>query len=248
MPQTKTMDKEGIEASASFKPISRTSFPAWRGTPQLFAHVVRVLCSSISDNQSQLISLSIDIEVRDDHEHFTSADDFLQNVTIEALRSFRSIEVVSSSKLGTACLSLRWVHPWWSWTKEDNCIVELEVTGSDSAWAENVQHTILVALNRGTLRVKENVLAYLAGTCLGLVTVSTIIVTLYLFPSESVRWLIIIAGIILFLAAVYFTAWVIPSIEIASKGGTRLWRTAKAVGPVLIAIAIAGLTKKLFGS
>jgi hypothetical protein len=243
-----TMDKEGIEVGASFKPIPRTSFPAWRGTPQLFAHVVRVLCSSISDNQSQLISLSIDIEVRDDHEYFSSANDFLQNVTIEALRSFRSIEVVSSSKLGTACLSLRWVHPWWSWTIKDNCIVELEVTGSDSAWTENVQHTILVALNRGTLRVKEGILGFLAGICAGLVVFPTIIVILYLFPSESARWLIIIVGIILLLTGIYFTAWVIPAIQIAPKGGTRLWRTAKAVGPVLIAIAVAGLTKKLFGS
>lgn len=248
MPQTKTMDKEVIEASASFKPSSGTSFPAWRGTPQLFAHVVRVLCSSISDEQFQLISLSIDIKVRDDHEYFTSADDFIQNVTIEALRSFASIEIVSSSKLGTARLSLRWIHPWWSWTMKDNCIVELEVTGSDSAWAENVQYTILAALNRGTLRIKESVLGYLAGACAGLVVLSTVIVLHYLFPSPSAGWSIFIAGAILFLTGIYFTAWMIPAIEIAPKGGTRLWRTIKAVGPVLIAIAVAGLTKKLFGS
>lgn len=226
---------------------AKATFSNWHGTPQLFAHIVRVLHGFTSAEQPERADLLIDVKVEDDHECFKSIDDFLQNITMEALRTFTGIEITSSSELGKIHLSLRWLTPWWSAKKEDNSIVELDVVGADLNWAEYACQTIVAAIKRGSGKVNETAKGIILALCATLIGIFITIVLIYLFHFRASA-LLIFAAFPLMIASVYLGAWLIPPIEIAPKGSTRLWRAIKLVGPLVVAIAIAGLTKKLFGT
>jgi hypothetical protein len=227
--------------------------PYWHGTPALFAHIVRVLHSVASGDDADSGTLTIDVQVRGDHEIFTSVDDFLRDITREALRDFSSITVESGTKLRAAALVLNRPNPWWdvdadSKHPESGVVV---IAASDQSWEEGVHQTIATALRRGARRLafrRHN--AVVPSILFGLFLGCTLLILQYLFPTDSpwLFFLFLIPGVVVGgLAGLLLGSWVFPAIEIAPKGSSNFRRLFKVVGPILLAIALAGVTKKLFG-
>jgi hypothetical protein len=226
---------------------------AWHGTPELFAHIVRILASVTSEENSARDTLLIDVQVHEDHERFTSADEFLQNVTLEALRSFTRIDVKASSQLGQVHLVLRWRRPWWALGKGKDSVVELGVTGSDPNWIDSSRRTVLAATSRGWNKYRNNsIREFITAFCVGIVVGVTFLVVIYLFFESFGGTVLLVAFaasyIISAVVTMFYAAWLVPSLEIAPKGSSNLRRIIKTIGPVIAAIIIAGITKKLFKS
>ena len=72
---------------------SAQTWPVWRGSPELLAHVIRV-----AERACEATETTIDVEVRGDNEVFTSADDSIAHVTPDALRHFSSLSVDTSGE------------------------------------------------------------------------------------------------------------------------------------------------------
>ena len=57
----------------------------------------------------------------------------------------------------------------------------------------------------------------------------------------------ITVGFLGFFLGVYWGTWAYPSIEVAPIGQTNFRRIIRILGPVLLTVLLAGVTKKLFG-
>jgi len=79
----------------------------WHGTPKLFAHLVRVVHEVTAGD------LLVDVAVGADHERFGSAEDFLDHLSPEALRTFSSIAVHADGPAGSVRLTFEWLRSWW---------------------------------------------------------------------------------------------------------------------------------------
>lgn len=234
------------EPAPAFREVSERE--RWRGTPELFAHLARVVRRTVADGQTGSPTLTIDVEVKDDHELFTDANDFLANVTPEGLRHFRSICIRSEGSARVAAITLRWRRPWWRPATSPDGEVLVEVTG-ELTWRDETRKTIETALARGDGRVGSKWATAIGGwgaaAALGVTAVS---IGYLLKINEDVTLyaagLLSVAGLI---GGALWGTWAIPSLEIAPVGQTNIRRILKFVGPIVVAIALAGLTKKLFG-
>src|SRR4051794_23140343 len=107
------------------------SWHFWRGTPELFAHIVRTAERAMPTAIAK--KTEIDVCVGDDHEIFDSPTAFTELVTVDALRHFGSISATVSAGNETSKIILRWVRPWWAWGRGKDADVILEVTGDPRA-------------------------------------------------------------------------------------------------------------------
>jgi hypothetical protein len=224
-------------------------FEGWRGTPQLFAHVIRTVHAIASTGKPGPQTLLIDVQLKKDHERFSSVEDFLQNVTSEALQHFSRIDVESSGERGMVNLTLRWLVPWWKFSSgfQSDAVVELKVTG-DSDWADNARDVISNALERGWRKISwKGLSAALLSIGISLSTFLIVFFTGYLFEWPHRLLWALFGGFVSFFPAAWAGTWVIPTLEIAPSGQSRLWRTVKVTGTVVTSLVIAGLSKKLFG-
>jgi hypothetical protein len=220
----------------------------WRGTPQLFAHVARVVGRAVSDDSTCSPTPAIDLEVHNDHELFNGADDFLTNVTPEGLRHFRSICIRSKGSGRVAAVTFRRTRPWWKPGEGADHEILIELSG-DSAWRTEAQNTIDAALARGGSRISALGATNIGGICAGLASIVTWISVAYLLKIED-SIVAIGGGVSAFVGwacGLWGTSWAIPSLEIAPADQTNMRRILRFVGPIVVAIALAGLSKKLFG-
>lgn len=218
----------------------------WGGTPQLLAHLASVVARVVAEGSANPPTLEIEVEVQDDRELFHSPADFLAGVTPEALRHFRSISIRSWTRGQGAAVTLRWTRPWWMPGTTSDSVLVVELAG-DPAWRDAARVTVNAALARGHVRFTSGaatIIGMLLGGSLLLLMVISVGVLLDFTDFFILGGLAFVLGSIV--GAVVGT-WVWPSLEVAHIGHTNAWRAARVVGPIALAIALAGLSKQLFG-
>jgi hypothetical protein len=183
-----------------------------------------------------------------DHEVFNSADEFLADVTPEGLQQFESISIRTVSLERVAEVTLRWKRPWWKPGMSPDGEVLVELTG-EAQWRAEARRTINAALRRGNGRIGSGTAVVLVGGGAAIALASTAVSLGYLLKVDSdvTLYVAILAWLSGLVGGAFGGTWAIPALEIAPEGHTKIRRIVRFVGPIVLAIAIAGVTKKLFG-
>ncbi|MEJ7570429.1 MAG: hypothetical protein WKF41_19470 [Gaiellaceae bacterium] len=227
----------------------RETWHFWHGTPELFAHIVRTAerATSVVDSATTTV---IDVCIADDHETFDSPASFTELVTIDALRHFTSMSAVVTAGASRSEIVLRWTRPWWAIGVGKDADVVLEVRGTDGE--VEARHMLIrrAILRGGTQREAiQVVMAFLLAGAGGTAAAALVLSGGYLLGvggSETLLAALSVGGIG-WILGVYWGTWAYPSIEVAPIGQTNLRRLVRVVGPVLLTVILAGITKKLFG-
>lgn len=239
--------------SAQGPPVTgdiRTSH-VWHGTPELFAHVIRVLHVQAADPGDTVPpTLLVDVVVGDDHERFGSAEDFLARLSPEALRSFAAIEVTATGARGTVSLHLSWVRSWWRPGMGPDSQIVRKLTGP-AQWCAAAGAVVDAAVRRGDptplLKTGRNVAA--GGVLMLILGFVASLSLVLLFDMSEIVSVVVLVGIpsVAFVGGLLVGTWMFPELEIAKPGRRRYSRFLRAVVPVLVALAVGGISKRLFG-
>ena len=124
------------------------TWPSWRGSEELLAHVFRTAVKAASLSGSDSPACEVEIAVRGDCETFTSPQDFRDNVTREALAQFESIAATVRGPAVTVQLVMSLHGPRWSpWR---SATVSLDVSGQDEDAVAAATERMRSAVERGT--------------------------------------------------------------------------------------------------
>jgi hypothetical protein len=231
------------------KIVKQDTWEGWRGSPDLFAQLVRVVMRSAEAGASTPVSCTIDVEVIGDHEVFSSPPEFARDVTPDALRRFTRIDVKVNSDVLDAHFRLHWLRPWWSWKGEgDDAEVFLQVEAPSEAAADSAFQTIAASIRRGQTRSDNSQIVI--GTAIGLVLIgATVWSALYLLKisSEVISIVLGIVSLVGLFGGFLAAAWIYPSLEIAPPGRTNLALLVKFAGPLIAAFILTGAGKALYG-
>lgn len=191
----------------------------------------------------------ITVEIDDDHEIFTSPSEFTSDVTREALRGFKSIEIEVTGDALASKVTWKWRRPWWAPGQGKDAEVVLEVRGPEQA-GEEAFEAIRTTIKRGGTDGgwRQTLIAFVAIYGIAsLVAVGTGF-GLYLLKVSG-GW-ILLGVLIVWLVGIFVGAvggtWAYPSLEVAPGGQTNLRRTAKFVVPIVVTLVVTGIGKALY--
>ena len=214
------------------------SWHIWRGSPELLAHVIRV-----AERASGGTETVINVAVADDQEVFSSPSDFVTNVTLDALRHFSSIAILTSGPDMSISIVLRWTRapearPWTTGTGQDAEIV-VSAHGVDSGQEREALMAVHNAIKRGGTDRDGQRQAFMVGIqALAVVLIMAAFVAI-LFLAYGGRSADLIAEIstsdnllnLVFSALILVTPatalgvmvgrWAYPSLEVAERGETQ---------------------------
>jgi len=226
----------------------------WRGSPELLAHTIRVAQRATGGATGTVI----DVAVQDDHELFFSPKEFVDNVTLDALRHFKSIEISVNGPNMSVWMLLEWKGTYARWGS-----VIVACDGVDSAADEEAVTRIHNAVKRGGtehLRRQEwfRMGVQFGFSVLGLVAYSAVGVLLTNGPLSTIKmpspWgdvLVIVSSIAFGAGAVVggilLGRWAYPSLEVAERGETRLRRSARWLGGLTATLVVAVVLQVMLG-
>ncbi len=227
----------------------------WRGTPQMFAHVIAAGLWWVKRHALGSPQCLIDVEVDGDHEYFLSPDAFNGAVTIQALRHFKSMSAQVTVDELEVRFALEWRRPWWSpgspgdWSQDAD--VTLNVQGEAREAVDAVRQRMCLAIARGGASrstAKHGLVQLGIALVTAAIVTATVVSALYLLKA-SIDLVLVGAPLffVSFCVGAVLGAWIFPSIEVAPHRQSNLWRLLKSVGPVAVALILAGVTKKLYG-
>jgi len=231
-------------------PSRRGDWGYWRGSPELLAQVARVAqrCATRDANRPECL---IVVEVAGDRELFSSPSEFVQNVTREALRRFKRIEIVTKSEFINIQVALAWRRPWWKPGFGSDAEVILIVRGTSELEVEATFNQMRAAIKRGgtdgavPLALVTNTVIVLTVTAVVAGTISA----LYLLgqSEQTIELASVGVGLLGFVIGALWGTWEYPALEVAPPGQTNLWRAVKFIGPLVGSAVVAGGAKALFG-
>jgi hypothetical protein len=223
----------------------------WRGSPDLLAQIVRVAIRCAESNASVPTSCTIDVAVAKDHEVFSSPSEFIGEVTPDALRRFKRIDVEIASDVLQVHFRMVHLRNWWASGKGPDAEVSLRVVAPEKA-ATKAFGTILASVERGRTTRSETrqtligfSVSYLATTTV----LAAVFSAFYLLklPERAVVPIAIGAPLIAVAAGYFATAWIYPTIEVATPGQTHVARLVRFAGPLLAGFILTGVGKALYG-
>jgi hypothetical protein len=256
-------------------PVTR-SWRVWRGSPELLAHVARV-----AERASGGTDTKITVAVADDEEIFPSSSDFVRDVTLDALRHFSSIAIVSKGPSMSVSITLRWTGErpelsgdwnlylgwlsWITWSGQDAEVI-VSADGVDSASEREALEAVHNAIKRGgtdrfgqrrafLISIQVVAIVVLIATALAVVYLATgrNLLADGIGPafsiSEMQEQMVTVGAVTLILLSlaticgVTVGRWAYPSLEVAERGETRLWRVARWSGGIAVTVAIAVVIK-----
>lgn len=228
------------------------AWDGWRGSKDVFAHVVSVGLSSIADRTAGPAKCRIDVEVGDDHEVFSSPREFREEVTLEGLRRFPNVSAEMTSGSLKALIELRWLRPWWKVGRGNDAKALLHVEGPTSPDVSVVYEKLYAALRRGQLSQsspRSFIIGFVWGAVLNAIFSGTIAMIAYLLDfSETIVIVSLSASyLILLVPGSLWLSWACPSLEVAPYRQSNAWRLLKVGGPVVGSIMVTGVTKVLYG-
>jgi hypothetical protein len=218
----------------------------WRGTPQLLAHIIDVLCRAAQVDTAAPGGLVIDLTVKGDHEIFTSVDALLSRATTEALAKFQRIRIEVTGTAAHIVLVMRWVRPWYVPGSGSDAAIELKVDAEQSEL--EIRKTVLAALVRGWRRVhKDSLASSMLALLFSLAAAFSAGVASYLAWND-VQWgLVLVVWFLGMIGGMFLATWIIPAIEVSPWRQSRFVRSGRAAGSVVLSLALVGLGKAIFG-
>jgi hypothetical protein len=227
---------------------------SWRGSPHLLAHIARVaLRYAAEDGRSA--HCTIDFEVDEDHEIFSSPEEFVATVTREALRRFTEVHISVVGKALTINVTLRRSALWYERGVGSPAERILVVRGEEEPSVEDALAAMRVAMRRAGPpgkwgpREKGDALASVAGLAVS----AGILSALFLLDVPDhvpvlVFYVICVPlGLLTFGGTFLGQSWIYPSIEVAASGQTNLSRVVKSVGPLIATLVVGAIAKWLYG-
>ncbi|HEY6571006.1 MAG TPA: hypothetical protein VIZ22_11980 [Candidatus Limnocylindrales bacterium] len=222
----------------------------WRGSPELLAHAIRV-----AERVTGATETFVDVTVRNDHELFASSKEFLDDVTVDALRNFTAIRATVRGREVKVDIRLEWL------AGDNNAQVVATASGPREFPEREAEALTAIhhAIERGgTHRERTQRLFQWSVQALFLAAFFLISVAAYLLVSISPipGWLAgtplaplaseeglttIVTSICVLVSAtlaVWFGRRAYPSLEVAEGGETRLWRHGRKLGGFVVASAI----------
>jgi hypothetical protein len=247
------------------EPIQRRfGWGLWRGSMELVLHVLRTAAASISAETGKPVPVRLIVVTKYDQEPFTSIEEFQKYVTPEALRKFDWIDLTAGER--SLWVQVRWSRqgPWLPIRIPGQAprvpavqlLVHGEGAGVSAETVERVALPVWGAVNRGFHRWDVylrspwglfvswsflfTALAFalgqlyhpVAGQELGGALAWTLFVVFFVAPL-----VILILG----------WKWLLPLVEIAPKGQSRLERLRKGVITIVLGLIGAGIAKRLYG-
>ncbi len=213
----------------------------------LLTHVLRSMESAIEDETGATVAESvIDIEIDGDHERFSTASNFHAHVTQDALRHFSRIAVRAQNEGACCDLTLTWLpRSWRTYGKPRTAAhVNLSVKATPDAATERIFDVLLPPVRRGTAggdRGREMD----ARGLLNLTFFAGIISAGYLLNVRN-NFVPRIALPISLVIGIIATRWLFPALEVVPSEDMRRRRVLRFVGPIVVSVIPAGVTKKLY--
>lgn len=209
----------------------------WRGSPNLAAQIARSAVQAIeTPDRSPVVSVSVWVD--GDCELFDDADRFVDRVTREALRGFRSIRIHASDSGATnvdVVIARKAVDEFKIMTMSmanPGKGVFIRYEGDEGKEAA-VLKAVSVAASRGCPRAFDAVRIVVVLALAFIASLATIAVMLSQ-PVPRWDW----APALALLAGVPGGIWLYPSVEVAPYGQSRLARAVKFVGVPLAGLLI----------
>jgi hypothetical protein len=130
-----------------------SAWASWRGDLRLLAHIARVAREAVEDTGSKA-SLHIKVVARDDWEQFSSAAEFLQGVTPQAVRRFSRLSIrVHGENCGAEVLMARKRIYEFPFNGSQGLVIHACALGEGSASpaerAKAICNRVRVAVRRG---------------------------------------------------------------------------------------------------
>jgi len=245
------------------------AWTSWRGSPGLVRHVAETAIHAIG-HEPQHVCISA--SVLDDSEEFTTPAAFIDNVTREALRDFDRLDIdVRNAWISVSLVFLRRGEDL-SLPGPEGPRVQLTVRCTDpdrSGEATDVARSVCASLRRGHRRwlgrtsgsddvpvswrgpslPRPTAVSFAARVVGGFAFAGLVLSTTWtLFPKlELPSWTTIVIACVAGLGSAFAIPALVPSIEIAEPGATRLLKTVRWIGVTLVGLVVAQLLKKAFG-
>lgn len=219
----------------------------WRGSDDQLARVFRATVEQAANDMTSTPTCRIDVEVKGDHEIFASPQQFLDEVTKEALRRFQSIKCTVNASGLAIKYEMTWQGPFWM--PDRSAEVALLVAGEDTSRVDGVAQAVQAAVSRAAVGTWRHFIAsqtvergvtfavvFVAGVALKLVGVE---------PFGEVRGL---AGLALALLVGWYIQGILyPDLEVTQGGKSVLIRVRTLVWTLSVGLIAAGLSKLVFG-
>ena len=219
----------------------------WHGSPQLLAHVARVALVSVGGEGGDKATSLIDLKAGDDHEVFSSASEFVNDVSREGLSHFTSIRIKASNGDLEVDVVLIWRMSRWSFRSGEDADVRLKVRGPDETVVQSAYDAVHGALKRGGTESRWlRFLPFLMGGCVALLALVVGLSGSYLLRVSATTAFVI--GGVLAVAGVVWSVWAYASLEIAPFGETRFVRILKIGIPLALGLVATGLVTRVTGS
>jgi hypothetical protein len=238
------------------------SWTFWRGSPELLGHVARVAEREAASYDRGQTTCMIDVEVAGDHEIFWSPRDFVETVTREALQRFNSITIEARGDALQIVVRFLWRRPWWhpvsfrdvlmvdpSQDGDTSVKVVASVLGESPTKVDLAQAALRAAILRGGAddgprSLVPFLVLVMTFSLIVVGTMSFAFLALSTVPTGPPALMIAAVGGIV---GVVFTSWAYPSLEVAAKSETRLWRLARYLGTATGSLLVAAIAKGLLG-
>ena len=242
------------------------AWTAWRGSPELIAHVARHAARLVDAAGDAAATVCLTVVVQGDPEVFDAPDDFVEHVTPEALRGFDRVSIaVRGNGVGVDVDLGRTESPsdqrvelrvgWRSPEQEQAAVAvarALAVTlrrGYHRFFGDTTGSSQIGPEYRGTAVPLRGVLfvaaQFLIGALVGAVFVATVD-ALVEDDATSEDLLTVAVGVV---AAVFpfAAAYVVPDVEVAEPGKTRLALVVRWTLRTVAAAVVAQVAKSIWG-
>jgi hypothetical protein len=244
------------------------TWSSWRGSVGLVRHIAEKVVQAIGNGAQARITVA----VFDDEEVFNSISEFVCDITTDALRDFHRLTIHANDPVLSA--EVIFTRERWSAPKpRDPSEVMLTVTSLTTEGSDRVveiAHSACVALRRGhrswigqttgsvgieggwrgpSVKRPRHAAAvgrFLVGAGFTVLALTTISALLPKHPISGTAQLLI--AVVASVASVHVLSELVPSIEIAEPGKTRLARAVRWGGVTTISLVATQIATHAFGT
>jgi hypothetical protein len=224
----------------------RRQWHGWRGSLDQLTRVFRAMVEEAEKDAASTPECRIEVEVKGDREPFSSPQQFLNEVTKEALQRFQRIKCTVNASSVAIEYEMAWQFPIWM--PERSAEVTLLVAGEDSSRVEGAAQAVQAAVSRAAVGRWRHRIAS-KSLEMGMAGAVAFIAALALASVGAVSawaW----GAVMAFALAVgeYLRRFLYPDLEVKQDGKSRFARVRGFVWTLLVALIGTGLGKLIFGS
>jgi len=222
-------------------PAVSVRWPVWHGSKDLLLRVLRLAERCVADHGGAAVDPTcLYVKVGADREEFETIDEFAERVTSDALRNFSRIWFEVGQHPEDLFIRVRFEREG---KVLDTGRARLEIWSAKQDVAEAVEKRVTPALNRGCTQFDR---AWRHPAGIAVVVFITLFVQDHLFgwlDSWAAAGVGTLVGVFVWVALYA----VVPAVEIADPGKSRLERTRGVAVGIAIGLIGTGLGKAIYG-